>query len=191
MKLLPKASMKTIWLVGTGLVGLALWSGQIQLRSYKIFRERDEANERKAAELHRQLESAHRTIGEVKEIEQQAAAVRTGLDRWATERQTGPTVVWFPGWLKAQLLRRGIAEAQIRLNTEVPEPGLPGFKRTCWNVNLPPQEGVRSMTALLLAVRDIEQRDRFVKILDCSIRAVPEEPARLVGAFNVEVLIPE
>jgi hypothetical protein len=85
----------------------------------------------------------------------------------------------------------GVADAQIRLNTEVPEPGLPGFKRTCWNVNLPPQDGLRSVTAALLAVREIEQRDRFVKILDCSIRSNPREPARPVGAFNVEVLIPE
>ena len=101
----------------------------------------------------------------------------------------GSAVVWFPVWLKAQIHPFGVVESQIRLNTEVSEPGLAGFRRTYWNVNLPPQAGMRNMTAAVLAVKAIEQRGRFVKVLDCSFHSNTEEPHWPAVSFNVEALI--
>ena len=187
----PPPSTKTTWLLGSALVAAALWAGNFHLRSAGLLHEREQANRRKIEALRGQLESARQVIAEIGVIERQAAAAGTELDRWSQERPTGPTVVWFPVWLKAQLNRVGIAEAQIRLNTEVPATGLPGFKRTCWNVNLPPQGGMQNMTALLLAVEEIEQRERFVKILDCSFRSAVVDPHWPAGGFNVEALIRE
>ena len=180
---------RSIWLSGLGLAGLALWGGHYYLHSSDGLVEREQANLRKTAGLREEMDGAREKIAAIAPIEQRAAEIPGELDRWREERRSGPEVVWFPDWLRAQLRRFGIVEAQIRLNTRVPEPGLPGFSRSCWNVNLPKQDGVRNATALLLAVKEIGQRERFVKTLDCSIRANPEEPNRPAGAFNVEVLI--
>lgn len=187
----PPRSRMRIWLLSGGLLGLALWNGHLQLQAHGALREREQANRRRIAALRGQLESAHLAMEEIKVIAQQEATARAELDRWSRERQSGPTVVWFPLWLKAQLRRVGIVEAQIRLNIEVPEPGLPGFKRTCWHVNLPPQAGLRSMNEVMLAVKEIEQRERFVKILDCTFLAATAEPHWPAGGFNVEALVRE
>ena len=191
MSVSPKRSKTSVWLARVGLFGVALMGGHFLLQSQGALREREQASRRKTAELRERLENAREAITEIREMEQQAASARADLDRWSHERSSGPTVVWFPLWLKAQLHRFGVVESHIRLNTEVPEPGLSGFKRTCWNVILPPQSGMRNMTAALLAVNEIEQRERFVKVLDCSLRSDAEEPHWPAVSFNVEALIRE
>lgn len=184
----PLLRRKRTWLL---LAVLVLWAGYHYLQSQGALREQALADRRQAEELRGQLESADRTMETIKLLGQETAAARAKMDRWDQARPEGPSVVWFPVWLRARLQQAGIVEAQIRLNTEIAEPGFPGFKRTYWNVNVPPQAGLPSMKAVLEAVEKIEQRERLVKIADCSFRASAVDPYWPAGGFNVEALVPD
>ncbi len=137
------------------------------------------------------MADARRELLAMKELEQKAAHTRASLTTLHGESPAEPAVVWFPSRLREGLSGFGIATVAIRLNTAVPEPGLAGFKRTYWNVDLPLQEGMGSMTGVLLALVEIEQRKSFVKILDFSFHSDVAEPHGPVGLFNVEALVRE
>lgn len=142
-------------------------------------------------EVRQRIEDARSELQAINELGQTAAHARASLTTLQGESPSEPAVVWFPARLRQCLSSFGIAEAAIRLNTAVPEPGLAGFKRTYWNVNLPLQDGMRSMTGVLLAVAEIEQRKSFVKILDFSFHSDAAEPHGPVGGCNVEALVRE
>lgn len=191
MSVSPQKSGTKLWLRSGGLLGLAACGICFHVHSHRTLVEREEADRRRVAALRGKVEDTHQAISEIAAIEHEANEARAGLDRWTQERSAGPAVVWFPEWLRAQLRRFGIVEAQIRLNAERPQPGVAGFKRISWNVSLPPQNGMRSLTSVLLAVKEIDQRERFVTVLDCSFHSSVEEPHWPAGGFNVEALIRE
>ncbi len=150
---------------------------------------REESNQARLAELSTQLTNARKEIEAQPEIEQKTAAVRAELHFRSGRVPAGSAKVWFPVWLKEQLQAIGIAESQIRLNAEIPEPGRTGFKRTFWNVNLPAQAGMKSIPTVLVALQEIEHRERLVKVLDCNFQPGPDGPQSPTGAFNVEAIV--
>ncbi len=172
-------------LAAVGVLGFSAWVFVEHRKSMRSIGAREQSNQIRLAELATRLADARKAIDGISEIEQQTASVRSGLVRWSGQVSSAAAKVWFPVWLKEQLQSIGISEAQIRLNTEIPEPGLSGFKRSFWNVNLPEQAGLSDIPKLLLRLQEIEQRGSTFKFLDCNIRTGQRSPT---AVFNVEVI---
>ena len=96
---------------------------------------------------------------------------------------------WFPVKLRAHLRNFGITEATVRMNGSKPEPGVLGYERTYWRLTFPRQEGVRNISSILLALAEVEQIDRAVKILDFSLHSDPEPPHAPLGGVNIAALL--
>lgn len=185
----PKRTRKGKLLVLAGFLIAGSWALHHHSQSLIPILEQEKANRDSIAKLNGQLESARRDLDAIKASERRATGARAELIQWSQERPMGPPIVWFPGKLKEHLHRLGITEAGIRLNTELPEPGVSEFTRTYWHVNLPPQEGLQSITALLSAVAEIERLEPWVKIMDCVFHSDADAKSSTAGGFNVEALI--
>jgi hypothetical protein len=142
-------------------------------------------------DVQQRVGDAKATIHEMSKQEQMAAGARSLLDSLQDGLPKDPTAVWLPVRLKADLRSAGIAEVGIRMNSAIPEPGVPGHERSYWHLNLPRQDGMRTMGALLLAVADIVRQEPFLRILDVSFGSDSEEPHRPAGSLNVTALVPK
>ena len=179
-------------LFAAGVMGYSGWTFIEHRRSMRPIIAGELANRLRLAELDSQLAGARKEMDGKAEIERKTASARVDLIRWSNGNvPVGPSKVWFPVWLKERLASIGITESQIRLNTEIPEPGHSGFKRSFWNVNLPAQAGLRDIRKLLLALQDIQEREPLIKIQDCNLHHGPEGHQSLTGSFNVEVIVEE
>jgi hypothetical protein len=154
--------------------------------------QRHEVQARKGlAETRQRIEDARSELQVIRELGLRAARASASLTTLQGESLAEPAVVWLPMRLNHCLGGLGIEKVAIRLNAAVSEPGLAGYKRTYWNLNLPLQDGMRSMSGVLLAVAELEQRKSFVKVLDFDFRSDAAEPHGPVGVCNVEVLVRE
>ena len=85
----------------------------------------------------------------------------------------------------------GIAVDIVRLNTLRLEDGLPGFKRAYWGVSMPMGNDGNNVTGLLLAVAELEEQNRYLKVLDFAIQPDVENPLLRTAAINIEALVQE
>jgi len=183
----PSISVRQ-FLMGGVLLGAAWWFHShwfvpLQQREVECMRELGEARQR--------VSDAKLKIHEVSRKEQAARVTRGVLDSLQGDIPKEPMVVWLPVRLRTHLRGTGIADAAIRMNSAMPEPDVPGYERSFWHLNLPKQGGMRNINDVLLAVAEIERQQPFVRILDLSFSADPEEPHWPAGRFNVSVLVPK
>lgn len=143
------------------------------------------------AEVRQRIADGKTEIREAVKQEQEQGRMnaRMELNSLRGDRPGEPAVVWLPARLKSDIARFGIQGAVVRQNSAVPEPGLHGYERTYWRLTLPPQSGARTMTGVLLAVADIEQADRRLKVLDFSFQCDAAEPHWPAGGFNISALV--
>lgn len=168
----------TAVLLGTGL-SYRQWIVPLQHRQATELQE--------VAEVRERLRNAQEEMGGIKTQEQEANRIRSALNSVHANVPIGPAIAWFPPRLKTQLANRGV-QAEVRLNSSAPEPGLASFERTYWHLSLPQQAGVRTMTDALLAVAQIEQQDNFVKILDFSFSETGDTGST-VGRVNLKAFV--
>ncbi len=174
-----------------GVLGFSQWTFIEHRKSMRPIVAGEQANQLRLTELASKLADARKELDGKPELERQTASVRTELLRWSGKVPVGPSKVWFSVWLRQKLESSGIRESQIRFNAEIPEPGVSGFKRSFWNVSLPAQAELRDIPKVLLALQEIEQRERLIKILDCNFQHGPDGNQPLTGTFNVEAIIEE
>lgn len=140
-------------------------------------------------DVQRRLTDARAVLQEIRDRETKVASAGAALDPLRGEAPKDPTVIWLPERLKKDLHSGGIAEAGIRVNSALPEPFAGGYERTYWHINVPQQPGIPNMNAALLAVTEIERQESFVRILDLTFRADPDEPHRPAGSLNVSAIV--
>ncbi len=173
---------------GAAMVGVAWYFNTHWLVPLRL---REAESRQKLADARQRISDSKGKIREIGVEEHAARAARASLDSLQRDIPKDPTPVWLPVRLKKHLRSAGIAEAGIRMNVAIPEPGIPGYERSYWHLNLPRQEGMRTMSGLLLAVAEIERQEPFVRILDVSFSSDSDEPHWPAGGFNVTALVPQ
>lgn len=145
----------------------------------------------KLAALREQIDAARQATVEVKDLEQAVADANNKMKRWLGQRADSPVMAAFPDSLKEHFSRFGLQTTMIRLGGSVDEPALPGYKRVYWTMAVPVAERDRTVTGLLLAVAELEQHDRFIKVIDFSLQRDPEDERMRVANINVATLAPK
>lgn len=152
------------------------------------FEVRREQVQREMADLARRTETAHEGVKQVQDLELESAAARVAFERWQRELPPGSAMLWLPERIKSHFGRFGFANPVSRLNTTVPEPGLPRLKRSFWAVEIPVANPDKDTTAALLAVAELDQQDALVRVLDFSVRPDTRKGGRHVATLNISVL---
>lgn len=187
MKMTARA--RSVALCGGVLGSVALAAAFVQRCQIAPLEQKQAETRRMLAEMEGRLLSARAEMAGIKEREQEIARIRKDLNALHATAELGPAVTWFPTRIKEQLSAFGVSEAEVRRNTSVAVPGLPGYEWSYWHVALPPQAGLRKVTDALAAVAQIDGRDRFAKIVDFSMSAgVGESPAPS-GRINVKTFV--
>lgn len=146
---------------------------------------------RKSAELRERLGSAVETVREVKACEQELGKARTALGRLLGDCPRESVMVALPERVRQHFAQFGLPLGVIRLNATQDTPGLPGYQRVFWSMALPVSESDRNATGLLLAVAELEERNRFIKVLDVSLQPDAEDPLQRTAGINFMAVLPK
>ena len=159
--------------------------------SHSIAPLRSQAKEstRKIGELQEQLDSVSKTLRRIKDAEQQTGEARASLNRRLSEFPHESAMSAIPKDIRKHFSGFGLPPSVIRLNTAQPEPNLPGWQRAYWSVGLPIAKTDSNLTALLLAVAELDRREPFVNVVDFAVQPYPENPGRRVASLNIMALI--
>ena len=147
-------------------------------------------SQRSLGEARLRLSDAREQIRKTGEQAPEAARVRASLEALHSDIPSEPTAVWLPVRIEKHLQSGGIAGAVIRMNSKSPEPGVAGYERSFWNLNVPRQDTMKNLDDVLLKLADIESKEPFVRILDLSFHSEAEHQHSPAGGVNVTALIP-
>lgn len=169
--------------------GLGLAAGwQVYTRSIVPLKAQAAEARRATSDLKVRIEGAHRTIAEIRALEQGAGDARGGLESPEGDIPSGSALVWFPSRMEKHFSKMGFPGVVTRLNTTLLDPELHAFERTYWIVQLPVESSPAEFRKACLAITDIEPGDPSIRVLDAEIRNDANEPSRRVMVMNVSVL---
>ena len=143
------------------------------------------------AQSRARLSDAREQIRKTSERAPEAARVNALLKALHSGIPGEPTAVWLPVRIEKHLRSAGIVDTVIRMNATSPEPGIAGYERSFWNLNVPRQERMKNLDGVLLELADIESKEPFVRILDLYFHSEAEHQHSPAGGVNVTALIPK
>lgn len=145
----------------------------------------------RVGELRQQLDSAHAALRGIGNPKKDLEDERSALNRLAGESALKSTMGSFPENVRQHFARFGVPLRVMRLSTIQEMPDLPGYQRVYWSVGLSVAKADRTLTGLLISVAELEEQNRFIKVLDFALQPDVEEPgARTVG-INLVTLLPK
>ena len=97
----------------------------------------------------------------------------------------GAPVAWFPTRIADFFKRQGFDKSFTRMNSDVPEKEIPGFRRLTWTVDLPKVEFLPFANAVAL----LENDEPLIEINSLQIDASREEVETQHALLNVNNLI--
>lgn len=147
--------------------------------------------QRSLAEARVRLSDARDQIRKTSDQAPEAARVSASLKALHSGIPGEPTAVWLPVRIEKHLRSAGIVGTVIRMNATSPEPGIAGYERSFWNLNVPRQERMKNLDGVLLELADIEAKEPFVRILDLYFHSEAEHQHSPAGGVNVTALIPK
>ena len=95
-----------------------------------------------------QIAAAKAQIRKAQTVEESAPAARGTLEQIKAMIPEGSPVAWVPPQMAEFFKSRGVDKVSTRMNSELPEKDMPGFRRIAWGVDLPRVEFVPFAAAL-------------------------------------------
>lgn len=153
-----------------------------------------ERNERLQQSLRATREARARDwaqIRQAREREQETAGARAEISRLLGYLHEGSAAVEMPLLAKKHFHRFSFEASVVRLNALRNESGLQHCQTAYLGVGVPVERGGQDVAGLLLAVAELEDQNKFVRIVDFSLGPDAEDPRRLMGGFNFSALVRE
>ena len=143
---------------------------------------------KESAELQQKIDAAKPKIVRAATVEAgdvNAAAAREAYAILQKSIPSGDPIAWFPTRLTEFFRKAGIPKQNFRCNPDPGEPKFPGFKTSCWVIELP---GVDFAT-LGKALASLENQEGLIQITNLLIEASPKEPDRHHAQLIVSTLV--
>jgi len=134
------------------------------------------------------LESARLKFTVGKQAEQKAAAARGALNHFLGDDTSDSAMVAFPKEIEDHFTRFGLRDVVVRMATTEKVPKLPGYERVFWSVGVSVPRTDRNAEGLLLAVSDLEQQSRFIKVIDFAMQPSPEDQSLRTATVNMMIV---
>ncbi len=149
--------------------------------------ERHEQFTHRKNELEIQLDSARAKFVAIKQAELKVGAARGALNHFIGDETDESAMVAFPAEIEEHFKRFGLHDVVVRMAATEKEPALPNYQRIYWSVGVSVPKKERNAEGLLLAVSDLEQQSRVIKVVDFSLQ--PDAENQNIGAATVNILI--
>lgn len=143
------------------------------------------AARQKIESLKPEIASAKAQIASTKELEKSAPAALLTTQQVEAMIPEGSPVAWFPTRMAEFFKKQGFDKTFTRMNSEVPEKELPGFRRLTWSVDLPKVEFV----PFAKAVATLENEEPLIEISNLQMDASREEVEMQHALLTVNNLI--
>jgi hypothetical protein len=128
---------------------------------------------------------ARDAIQQTRDLERECAAIRAQL-AGRGDSKTSP-LFWFPEQMSRYFRQFGVEDVTTRVNTGVPEPGLPNYQRTFWAVALPLAANRADIDRALLALAELETADPLTKVHTLS--AFADSERRMIGGRTATITV--
>lgn len=141
-----------------------------------------------SADLEKKIGDAKPKIAHIAAVEAgdaNAAAARQAYAAMQVGIPSGEPIAWFPTRLTEFFRKQGIPKQNFRCNPDPALPQFPGFKPSCWTIELP---GV-DFTTLGKALAALENQEGLIQITALQIEASPKEPDRHHAQLTVTTLV--
>lgn len=123
-------------LVLGGLLLLGLGYSYLDMLLFPLKKRQDSAV-RSTAALGPEIQNAQAQIKRTQDLERNFNEKTIVLRQVGEMIPEGAPVAWFPTLVSDFFKRQGIEKATTKLNTEIPEKELTGFRRLSWGIDLP------------------------------------------------------
>lgn len=149
---------------------------------------------RKEEFLQRRADLRHRVVAgrlklvAIKDAEQKLGTVRTNLNRLVGDNSGESPMVAFPADVAYHFAQLGFPSAVVRLATIEPDKDIADYDRIYWSIGLPIPMSDHSLKALLVAIANLEELDRLIKVTDFSVQPDSENPAQRNASIGVVIL---
>ena len=181
--------LRPIFLRQALLCGSALVSGwMFQSRAITPLNLRDEALVRKRTELQDNLQSTHEKLLAIKEFDGKIGEARGVLNRLAGDQGETSMIVAFPKEMVEHFTRFGFSSASVRLVKASQERDLPGYQRLYWSIGIRIPSTERHVEGLLLATAELQQNDRYVKVVDFTLQPDVKDSSLRTASVDLVVL---
>jgi len=146
---------------------------------YRLFvaplREREWQIRTATTDLGNRILAARKLKNEIQELEDKAAKANAEIRRSEAGLPTNPQIVWVPQRVRLHFGRFGFSQFATSVQSTEDEPALPGYQRLNWSVVVPLENVTKQIGNLLLAVAELEDAERTIRIRDIAIpRGVDE-----------------
>ena len=134
-------------------------------------KQRQAAAQKSIKALVPEIATARTQIRTTQTLEEKAPAAQAIVAQVNAMIPEGSPVAWFPPRLGEFFKSHGIEKATTRLNNEISEKQLPGFRRLSWGVDLPKVDFVRFGRALA----DLENQEPLLEVSSLQIETGRED----------------
>jgi hypothetical protein len=148
--------------------------------------------QKREAEARRGLDSLRQRVGEAQAQLQEITGRLKGIPQAgalsglvARDAPSEPTAVWLPERLKSHLVRSGITEVGISLNSAKSDPAAAGYERSYWHLNFPAQSRIPDINTALLALTEIERQEPCIRIKDVYVGLDADQPHSFIGSVTI------
>lgn len=174
------------WLV----IGVALAGAWLAFKCVIApMQERERDIRAEIASLREKIAAGRNTMMEIKNLEIKSTGAQKELQRLDDELPTSPPVVWIPEHIKQHFGRSGFAEVIIRQKTALAEPEFPGYQRISWSMDIPMKNVAQQIGSLLLAVSELEETERIVRVGDIAIQADAPQSGLRAASVTFSTLV--
>ena len=117
------------------------------------------------AKLEKQIADGKRQLQQAQTLETSSLPSGEKIKRLKDSIPDGAPVAWFPPQIGAFFKQHGIEKIAVRLNNEVADKDLPGFRKLFWTIDVPKVEFV----PLGLAIAALENEHPLLEITNLGI----------------------
>ena len=145
-----------------------------------------QATARKSAEaIEPEIVKAKLHIKKAQDVARSEAAANATVTQIGAMIPEGSPVAWFPPRIADIFKAHGVDKAGTRLNNEIPEKELPGFRRLSWGVELPKVD----FNAFAAAVAQIENDEPLTEIASLQVNSTKEDAESQNALLNLYSIV--
>ena len=119
------------------------------------------------------------------EVESEAPKARAAIAQIDTLIPEGAPVAWFPVLIADFFKKAGFDKTVTRLNTEIADKDLPGYRRVSWGVDLPRVDCLGFANALA----QLENQELLVEVQALTIETIREDPEAQHAFITVQNIV--
>jgi hypothetical protein len=144
---------------------------------------------RETAELHGRIVEGQRFVAEAEKLEFRAVEATRPRALVDIDLPPGSAQVWLPPMVKKHFANAALEVSVIRLNSIQEIPETPNFRRGYWSIGVPVEEDGKNIPAVLTTLAQLEKQNPYLRVLDFSIAADPENPGKRIAGMNLTTLV--